>query len=127
VARAEAVCRALSAQEKPLKARQEALKGLSPEVADAKFVEIVGKVVAYSQTAAGELAAIPRPAADAQPIEKLESSFSQETADAKTIDQAARKQESDLGEDAQDALRKTIDENLPQAEAYGMKDCIAAE
>ena len=27
----------------------------------------------------------------------------------------------------QAALRKTIDANLPQAEAYGMKDCIAAE
>jgi hypothetical protein len=127
VSRAEAVCRTLSAQEKPLEARQAALKGLSPDLADEAFLAIVDKVIAYSQTAAGKLAAIPRPAADAQAIEKLLSSFSLETADAKVIQEAARKQESGPGEDAQDALRKTIDDNLPQAEAYGMRDCIAAE
>jgi hypothetical protein len=127
VARAEAACRTLSAQEKPLEARQEALKDLSPDLADEAFVTIVDKVIAYSQSAARELAAIPRPAADAQAIEKLLSSFSVETADAKVIEQAARKQESGPGEAAQNALRKTIDDNLPQAEAYGMRDCIAAE
>jgi hypothetical protein len=127
VAQAETICRTLSAQEKPLQARQEALKGLAPEVADAEFVSIVGKVVAYSQTAAGKLQALARPPGDAQAIEKLLSSFSQETTDVKAIEQAARKQESTPGEEAQDALRKTIDEHLALAEAYGMKDCIAAE
>ena len=127
VAQAEAVCRTLSAQERPLKTRQESLKGLSPDLADTAFVAIVEKVIAYSQAASGKLAAIPRPAADGQAVEKLLSSFSEETAEAKAIGQAARKQESGAGEDAQDALRKTIDANLPQAAAYGMKDCIAAE
>jgi hypothetical protein len=127
VAQAEAVCRTLSAQEKPLEARQQALKGLSPDLADEAFLTIVDKVIAYSQATATKLAAIPRPTADAQAIEKLLSSFSLETADAKVIQEAARKQESGPGEDAQDALRKTIDDNLPQAEAYGMRDCIAAE
>jgi hypothetical protein len=127
VARAEAICRALSSQEQPLKARQESLKGLPPEAADAEFVSIVSKVVAYSQTAAGKLNALALPPGDAAAIEKLLLSFSEETGDAKAIEQAARKQESTPGEDAQDALRKKIDENLPQAEAYGMKDCIAAE
>jgi hypothetical protein len=127
VAQAETICRTLSAQEKPLQARQEALKGLAPEVADAEFVSIVGKVVAYSQAAAGKLQALARPPGDAQAIEKLLSSFSQETTDVKAIEQAARKQESTPGEEAQDALRKTIDEHLALAEAYGMKDCIAAE
>jgi hypothetical protein len=127
VAQAEAICRTLSSQEKPLKARQESLKGLPPEAADAEFVSIVSKVVTYSQTAAGKLNALALPPGDAPAIEKLLLSFSEETGDAKAIEQAARKQESTPGEDAQDALRKKIDENLPQAEAYGMKDCIAAE
>jgi hypothetical protein len=127
VTQAEAICRTLSAQERPLKTRQESLKGLSPDLADTAFVAIVEKVIAYSHAAGGKLATIPRPAADAQAIEKLLSSFSEETAEAKAIGQAARKQESGAGEDAQDALRKTIDANLPQADAYGMKDCIAAE
>jgi hypothetical protein len=127
VAQAEAICRTLSAQEKPLKARQQALKGLSAEAADAEFVEIVGKVVAYSQAAESKLSALTRPAADAQSIETLLSSLSQETTDAKAIEQAARKQESSSGEQAQDALKRTIDENLPEAEKYGMKECIAAE
>jgi hypothetical protein len=127
VTQAQAICRTLSAQEKPLKARQESLKGLSPDLADTTFVAIVEKVIAYSRAASSKLAAVPRPPADAEAVEKLLSSFSEETAEAKAIGQAARKQESSAGEDAQDALRKTIDENLPQAETYGMRDCIAAE
>jgi hypothetical protein len=127
VAQAEAICRTLSSQEKPLKARQESLKNLSPETGDTEFVAIVSKVVAYSQAAASKLEALPLPPDDAPAIEKLLLSFSEETGDAKAIEQAARKQESTPGEDAEDALRRTLDENLPQAEAYGMKDCIAAE
>lgn len=127
VAQAEAICRTLSAQEQPLKARQESLKTLAPEAADTAFVSIVAKLVAYSQAAARKLHALAPPAGDTQAVEQLLSSFSQETADAKAIEQAARKQESTPGEEAQDALKKTIDEHLALAERYGMKDCIAAE
>jgi hypothetical protein len=127
VAQAEAVCRALSAQEQPLKARQESLKGLPVAEADKAFVSLARRVVSLSRAAEGKLQALPRPPDDAQAIEKLLTSFSEETADANDIANAAASRESTLGEGAEQALRRSIAANSALADAYGMKACIGSE
>jgi hypothetical protein len=127
IAQAERICSALATDERPLKARQESLKGLPVASADAAFVSLVHQVIALSHTAASKLGALPRPAQDAAAIEKLLSSFSEETGEAKSIADAASRQESTAGEAAEDALRRSVAKNRALAAEYGMKDCIGSE
>jgi hypothetical protein len=127
IAQAEAVCRALSTQEKSLKARQESLKGLPSASADKAFVSLARHVVALSRAAEGKLHALPPPPADVRAIDVLLTSFSEEIADATDIANAAANQESTIGEAAEGALKKSIADNTSLASAYGMKDCIGSE
>jgi len=127
VAQAQAICRTLSEQEKPLKARQAALKGLPPETADTAFVSLVQQVVALSRAAESKLRALPRPAGDAHAIERLMSALSEEATDASGIAKAADNQESGLGEAAELALKRSVAANSALAAAYGMSDCIGSE
>ncbi len=127
VAQAEAVCHTLSAQEQPLRARQETLKGLPVATADKDFVALAQRVVTLSKAAERELRALPRPAGDEQAIERLLSGFSIETTDAATIASAAARQENTIGEDAEQALRKSIAADSALANTYGMKDCIGSQ
>jgi hypothetical protein len=127
VASAESICGTLSAQEKPLRARQESLKKLPMATADKEFVALVRQVVAFSHAAYGKLQLLSPPAGDAGTIEKLLSSFSSETNDAKAIASAASRQESDIGEAAEEALKKSVARSSTLAAEYGMKDCIGSE
>lgn len=127
IAQAEDICAKLSSQEKPLRVRQEALKGLPVDVADTDFVALVHQLVAFSKAAAGKLAQLPQPAHDRQPIAKLLAIFAAETTEATDIASAASRQESSTGEADQQALRKSIANNRALAAQYGMKDCIGAE
>jgi hypothetical protein len=127
IAQAEHICSTLATDELPLKARQESLKKLPAAAADKAFVSLVHQLVALSRTAAAKLAALPRPAQDAAAIEKLLSSFSEETSEATSIADAASRQESAPGEAAEDALRRSVAKNRVLAEQYGMKDCIGSE
>lgn len=127
IAQAEAACRTLTAQEQPLKARQNSLKGLSAEASDKAFVSIARQVVTFSRAADERLRALPRPPADAHAIEALLASFAQEITDTSDIAAAAANQNGTIGEDAEDALKKSIAANSALASAYGMKDCIGGE
>jgi hypothetical protein len=127
VAQAERICSTLATDEQPLKTRQESLKGLPVATADKAFVSLVHQVVALSQTAASKLGSLPRPAQDAAAIEKLLSSFSQETSEATSIADAASRQESTAGEAAEDALKRSASKNRVLAQEYGMQDCIGSE
>jgi hypothetical protein len=127
VAQAEAACRTLTAQEQPLKARQNSLKGLSAEASDKVFVSIAREVVTFSRSADEKLRALPRPPADAHAIEGLLASFAQEITDTSDIAAAAANQNGTIGEDAEDALKKSIAANSTLAASYGMKDCIGGE
>jgi hypothetical protein len=127
IAHAESICAKLSSQEKPLRTRQEALKGLPVDVADTDFVALVHQLVAFSKTAASELALLPQPTHDTQAIAKLLAIFSAETTEATDIASAASRQESSTGEADEQALRKSIANNRALAAQYGMEDCIGAE
>jgi len=127
VAQAETICRALSAQEQPLKARQESLKGLSTPASGKAFVSLAHQVVTFSRAADEKLRALARPPADARAIEQLLSAFAHELADATNIATAAANEENTPGEDAVNELRKSIAANSALAATYGMKDCIGAE
>lgn len=127
VARAEAICRTLNAQEKPLRERQESLKGLPADTTAAKFVSLVNQVVVLSRAAEAKLQALPRPAGDAQAIETLLTGFSDETTDATAIAKAASNQESTPGEDAEDALKRAVEGISTLANTYGMKNCVGSD
>jgi hypothetical protein len=127
IAHADAICATLTAEEKPLRTRQESLKGLPVATADREFVSLVHQLVAFSHTAATKLQALPRPTADAHPIDGLIATFSLETSEANSIADAASRQESSTGEADQDALRRSIAANRALAAEYGMKDCISGE
>ena len=118
---------ALNAQEQPLKARQESLSKLPSTVADKEFVALVHQLVVLSRTAEAKLAALPRPAGAGQDIEQLLTSFSQQLTDATEVASAAGKEESDLGEAAVLALKRSIAQNVALAQRYGMKACLSAE
>ena len=127
IAQAGAICGTLNKQEQPLKARQESLKGQSSASAGDAFVSLARQFVAAARAANNKLDALPRPAADAQSIEKLLMGFSVEIGDASTIAVAAAKQESNLGEGAENSLRRSIARTAGLADAYGMKLCIGSE
>lgn len=124
---AEAVCRTLSQEAKPLRARQESLRGLPAAAAAGAFVSLARESVAISQAAEGKLRALPRPPADAHAIEQLLRTFSGEVTDATAIARAAANQESALGEAAEGALKKSAQNNIGLADEYGMRLCIASE
>jgi hypothetical protein len=127
IAQAQTVCRTLSRQEQPLKARQESLKRLPSAVAGKEFVALVHQLVALSRSADDRLRALPRPAGDAKNIERLLTSFSQQLVDVTDVANAATKQESSVGEAAVVELRRSIAQDSSLADRYGMKACISAE
>lgn len=126
IVQAEGICRTLTAQEKPLRARQESLERLPTASDDSAFVSLARQVVVISQAANSKLHKLPRPPGDAHAIEQLLTGFSEEVADATRIGDAAAAEESTPGEAAEEALKRSIAENGGLAEAYGMKLCIGS-
>ncbi len=125
VTQAEGICRRLSEQEKPLEARQAALKGGGSS--GQAFVALAREVVNYSLAASAKLAALPRPPADAGAIATALKSFSEDIADAHELEQAALKEENDLGEAAESALKRSIASGSKLAGEYGLTRCTGAE
>jgi hypothetical protein len=127
VARAEAICRRLSAEEKPLKASQESLKGASAAAAQQTFVSLAGKVVKLSRTAEGQLRAIPPPPGEAAAIDQLLAVYREEATDVSNIAYFLTHQENSAGEAAAQALKRSVTGIVATARSYGMKDCIESE
>jgi hypothetical protein len=127
VARAEAICRRLSAEEKPLKASQESLKGASAASAQQTFVSLADKVVKLSRTAEGQLRAIPPPPGEAAAIDQLLAVYREEASDVSNIAYFLTHQENSAGEAAAQALKRSVTGIVATARSYGMKDCIEAE
>jgi hypothetical protein len=121
VAQAEAICRGLSNQEKPLEASQASLSGGGS--AATTFASLAHQVVVLSKAAETKLQALPRPAADATAIGTLLTSFTDDVADASALAQAAVKEESSAGEAAENSLRRSIAAHSQLAGEYGMKLC----
>jgi hypothetical protein len=125
IAQAEAICRTLSEQERPLRERQESLS-VDNASSDKAFVALARQVVSFSRAADVRLRALARPAED-RALEQLLTGFAQEIVDANDIAAAAASQSSTIGEDAQGSLRRSIAANSALADTYGMKDCIESE
>jgi hypothetical protein len=127
IARAETICRSLSTQEQPLKARQESLRELSTAASGKTFVSIAREVVALSRATEDKLRTLARPPGDTRAIERLLTTFAQEIVYATNIATAAANEENTPGEDAVKELRKSIAANSALAATYGMEDCIRSE
>jgi hypothetical protein len=127
VAQAEAICSKLSAEEKPLKASQESLKGASAASSEATFATLADKVVKLSRTAEGQLQAIPRPPGEAAAINELLAVYREEATDVANIAYFLTHQESSAGEAAAQALKRSVTGIAATAQRFGMKDCIESE
>jgi hypothetical protein len=127
VAQAEAICRRLSVEEKPLKASQESLKGASAAASAQTFASLADHVVTLSRTADGRLRAIPQPPGEAAAINELLTVYSEEIGDVSNIAYFITHEENSAGEAAAAALKRSIATNSATARGFGMKDCIEAE
>jgi len=127
IAQAASICQGVRSQEKPLKARQEALKSLPAAESEKEFVSLANQAASISRSADARLRALARPPADAHTIERLLQAYTEEANDASTLASAATRQESDLGESATLALAKSIATYSASAKSLGMGDCFAGE
>jgi hypothetical protein len=127
IARAESICRKLSSQEKPLKARQESLKGLPPASSDKPFVSLADQVVTLSRGAVSQLRALPRPPGEAGRIAELLTIYNEEATNVSNIAYSVAHQESSAGEAAAAALKRSIATNSGLAQEFGLQDCIGSE
>jgi len=127
VAQAEAICRRLSVEEKPLKASQESLKGASAAASAQTFASLADHVVTLSRTADGRLRAIPQPPGEAAAINELLTVYSEEIGDVSNIAYFITHEENSAGEAAAAALKRSIATNSATARGFGVKDCIEAE
>jgi hypothetical protein len=127
IARAESICHELGSQEKPLKARQESLKGLPAASSEKTFVSLASQVVTLSRSAARQLRALPQPPGEAEKIEKLLTAYNEEVTSVSNIAYSAAHQESSAGEAAEATLKRSIATNSGLAQEFGLKDCIGSE
>lgn len=127
IAGAQAICRAVSAQQKPLRARQESLKSLPPAVSDRDFVALADEVVTLSSSAYTHLSALPRPAGERAEIEKLLAAYQGQTRDAANLAYAVAHKEDPVGEAAAGALKHSIEVNAHEAARLGMGACMEGE
>jgi hypothetical protein len=124
VTQAEAICRKLAVQEKPLKLREESSKHLTVIAAERAFIKLVGELVDFSNTAGSKLKALPRPPGDTAKIQQLLEAFRAETADVAEIARAVSHQEAANGEAAAASLKRSVNNNTLAAEGLGMKECL---
>jgi hypothetical protein len=127
VARAADICESAGAQAKPLKAREEALKGQPVASATPAFAALVRQGATIARGAYERLRALPKPPADASAIQQLLQSYAEETNDAADIANAAAHKENSLGEAISQALSRLISERLAVAKSFGMGDCFQLE
>jgi hypothetical protein len=126
IAQTESVCHKLSSQERPLKARQESLKGLPAASSEKAFVSLASQVVTLSRSAAKQLGALPRPPGEAEKIGELLTAYNEEVMNVANIAYSAAHQESSAGEAAEAALKRSIATNSGLAQEFGLKDCIGS-
>jgi hypothetical protein len=126
ITQTESICHKLSSQEKPLKARQESLKGLPAASSEKAFVSLASQVVTLSRSAAKQLGALPRPPGEAEKIGELLTAYNEEVMNVANIAYSAAHQESSAGEAAEAALKRSIATNSGLAQEFGLKDCIGS-
>jgi hypothetical protein len=127
VAQASRICQGVSAQEQPLRTREESLKHLPVAQADEEFVSLARQAASIARTADKQLGALARPAADAQAIGQVLQAYSEEAADAENIADAVARKEDALGEAASGSLAKSIALNSASAKKLGMGDCLESQ
>jgi type IV pilus biogenesis protein CpaD/CtpE len=127
IAQASAICQGVSAQEQPLKVREETLKKLPVAAADKEFVALAHEAATISRAAEAKLRALPRPTADAPAIQQLLQAYSAEATDASNIAIAAAHEESTPGEDFAGALAKSVAQHSAAAKRLGMGGCFGVE
>jgi len=127
IAAAKAICAQAGEQQKPLKARKEALRGEPTAQATPAFASLADRAAAIARRADARLAALPRPPADAQTIAQLVHAYALEATDAGEIASAVADKDGNLGEAASEALARLVRQNQAAAERLGMGSCFALE
>jgi hypothetical protein len=127
VAQASAVCASAGAQERPLKAREQALKGEPVAEANQAFVSLAREAASIAHNADERLRALKEPPAEAAKVQQLLQAYSEEANDAREIANAVAHQENNVGEAVSSALSKLIAGNVASAERLGMGECFTLE
>jgi hypothetical protein len=127
VAQARAICHEVSAQQRLLRKREEALKGQPVGSAVKSFASLAGQAATIARTADGRLRALPRPTADAHAIAQTVQAYGEQASAASEIARAAAHEENSVGEAASVALSRSIAAHLGAARGLGMGGCLTVE
>jgi hypothetical protein len=127
IAQATTICQGVRAAERPLRAREEGLKGQPLATAEKAFVSLARQAAAIAHAADARLGALPRPSDDAHAIAQLVQAYGEQASDAGEIASAAASKEGSAGEAASVALSRSIAAHLTSAKSLGMGECLNAE
>lgn len=127
VAQASAVCRTVQAEERPLRASEEQLKGQPLTEAEKQFVSLAQRAATIAHTADERLRALSRPSPEAHAISQVVQAYGEQAEDASKIASAAANKEGGVGESASVALSRSIAANLSAAKGLGMGKCLDVE
>jgi hypothetical protein len=127
VAQATSICRGVRAEERPLRAREEALKGQPLGAAEKAFVSLARQAAAIAHAADERLRALPRPSGNSQAIAQVVQAYGEQASDASEIAHAAAVKEGAGGESASVALSRSIATHLASAKSLGMGACLDVE
>ncbi len=127
VAQASAVCASAGAQERPLKAREQALKGEPVAEANQAFVSLAREAATIAHDADERLRALKEPPAEAAAVQQLLRAYAEEANDALEISNAVAHQENNIGEAVSSALSRSITGNVAAAKRLGMGECFTLE
>ncbi|HTQ68444.1 MAG TPA: hypothetical protein VMI13_07105 [Solirubrobacteraceae bacterium] len=123
VAKADAICAHLFAQEAPLKARFGALESSSSTVAEAERVSILEHVVALARAGDKQFVAVPVAPEDSARVAKLVTGFSEEATDLHNVAIAFANHERAAAEGAVTTLSKVQAQDKGLALGLGLHKC----
>jgi hypothetical protein len=123
VARADALCAALQAKDRPLQLRAQVLSGQASAVSRRLLANLFDESVALARAAVAKLAALARPAAQRVTIAELLTGYGSEAQDVSDLTGALRRNEPALQESSEAALKGTEAADKALAKSLGLKVC----
>jgi hypothetical protein len=125
VAAADAICRALHAQQQPLNDRVQAL-GNETAATRAQLRTLLQQSVVFARAAVAKLRALPQPPGDAAAIGRLLAGYAQEAAEVTSFAHSLTNQEPERQKFASGSLERTTASDGTLARSLGLKVCAAS-
>jgi hypothetical protein len=126
IAAADAICRALHAQQQPVNARVGALTQ-ETKAARAQLQSLLRRSVVYVHAADNKLKALPRPPGEAAEINRLLAGYDEEAEEVSSFADSLTRLEPERQRFSSGSLERTTAADRKVAESLGMKTCAASE